>query len=198
MLFRSRYSGVRPIRTVSPDVPKKLCDIIDRMLQVNPSMRYQSCTEVLKDLRTAIQDFGGDPRQQSAAPKAATISTVLCVEHRIQKQDLLREYLSKHGYRVLMLSTWDRALARIKSNPPDCVLVFGDALDEDARRVYDEATNWCKLKSVACVLVLPPRDKAVADQLMLTKSIQVLSHPVSLRDIRSSIVSTIEAIEQRA
>lgn len=193
----TRYSGIRAIRTVSPDVSKKLCDIIDRMLQVNPSMRYQSCTEALKDLRSAMQDFGGDPRQQSAAKKTATISTVLCVEHRIQQQDKLRDYLSKHGYRVLMLSSWDRALARIKSNPPDCVLVLGDSLSGDAAEVYDEATNWCKLKNVACVLVLPPRDKAVADQLLLTKSIQVLSHPVSLREIRGSIGDALEAIGQR-
>lgn len=194
----TRYSGIRPIRTVSPDVPRKLSDIIDRMLQVNPSMRYQTCTEVLKDLRTAIQDFGGDPRQQSVALKTATLSTVLCVEHRVQQQDTLRDYLSKHGFRVLMLSTWDRALARIKSNPPDCVLVLGDSLNGDTSQVYDEATNWCKLKNVACVLVLPPRDKAVADQLLLTKSIQVLLHPVSLRNIRGSIGEAIEAAGQRA
>ena len=194
----TRYSGIRPIRTVSPDIPRKLSDIIDRMLQVNPSMRYQSCTEALKDLRSAIQDFGGDPRQQAVAPKAATISTVLCVEHRIQQQDALREYLTKHGFRVLMLSSWDRALARIKTNPPDCVLVLGASLEGKALPVYDEAANWCKLKNVACVLVLPLRDKAAADQLLVSKSIQVLNHPVTLRDIRVTIGEAIEAIRQRA
>ncbi len=194
----SRYSGIREIRYSNPSVPARLAEIIDRLLRINPQERYQSATELLKDLRPALSELGtAEDKARAEMQKSPRLSTVLCVEYRVKQQDLLREYLTKHGFRVLMLSTWDRALSRLKNNPPDAVVVMGDALDGDATETYDEAIRWCHTKSVGCVLVLPANEQGTADELHLTQSSRVLVQPVKLRDLRNNLVDSLQSLMNR-
>lgn len=186
----SRYTGIRPISQVDPNVPADVSRIIDQLLRVNPNERYQSATELLKDLRSALSTHGGDDDDEHKAPR---ISTVMCVESRVKQQDLIREYLSKHGFRVLMLSSWPRAVKRLKSNPPDCVLLMGEALNGKAAAAYDEALRWSQMQGVACVLVLAAQDSDSKDSLKLNSSSRALVTPVTLRDLRGAIVESLQS-----
>lgn len=190
----SRYTGIRPLRQVNPGIPQRACEIIDRMMRPNPHERYPDYKTLLADLRAALTQFGGDPKINAVGKVASgAISTVLCVENRTQHQDMLREYLTKHDYRVLMLSTWQRALERIKSNPPDCVVVMGDAFTSGVQTVYDEAVRWSHSKNVACVIVVPVRDQKMIEKLPLSGSVRAVMHPVKLRDVREAINASLEA-----
>lgn len=185
----SRYTGIRPIRQADPNVPADVSQIIDQLLRVNPNERYQSATELLKDLRSAFSTHGGDDGKH----KAPRISTVMCVESRIKQQDLIREYLSKHGFRVLMLSSWERAVTRLRANPPDCVLLMGEALNGQTVSAYEEALRWSQLQGVACVLVLAAQDTDSKDTLKLNSSSRALVTPVTLRDLRGAIVESLQS-----
>lgn len=192
----ARYAGVRQVRSISPNIPPRLAAIIDRLMQINPHERYQTPTEVVKDLREALAELGGDTRPSSAAAqKSSSMQTVLCVEDRPKQQDMLRDYLTKHGFRALMLSNWERALARLKTNPPDCIVIVGDAVEGDLAKICDEALLWCGTKNVPCVLVLPKSSKDWSHQLLLKKSQRAVSVPLTLRDIRMAITETIEAAQ---
>ena len=201
----SRYSGVRPLQKADPNTPPRLGEIVDRLLRINPQERYQSADDLLADMRPCLSELGGS---QDAEPKAAgitqtparklpRISTVLCVEYRPKQQDVLREYLSKHGFRVLMLSTWDRALTRIRNNPPDCVLLMGDALDSRHEEVYDEAIRWSKLQNFGCVVVLRSAESNLQDSLAMHASSRTLTQPTRLRDVRSAVVESLQACLNR-
>ncbi|MDA1164317.1 MAG: serine/threonine-protein kinase [Planctomycetota bacterium] len=190
----SRYSGIRPIRKADPKISSTIADIIDRLLKIVPLERYQSATELLVDLRAALKDFSDENSGDAEIRQAPRLSTILCVEYRVKQQDMLRDHLSKHGFRVLMLTAWDRALARIKSNPPDCLLLMGDAIGDDCNReVYDEALRWCKLQGVGCVVVASAEEEGVAQELQLTGSSRVLVQPITLRDVRSAIVDVLQS-----
>ncbi|MBI1310571.1 protein kinase [bacterium] len=194
----SRYSGIRPIRQTNPSVPLKLAEIIDRLVRINPYERYQSATELLKDLRPALAEYGtADDKARAEMKQTPRLSTVLCVEYRVKQQDLLRDYLTKHGFRVLMLSTWERALTRIRNNPPDAIVVMGDALDGDASTAYDEAIRWCHTKSVGCVLVLPASERDSLETLHLSPSARALVQPVKLRDLRNNLIESLQALMNR-
>lgn len=186
----SRYTGVRPIRQVDPNVPSDVGDIIDRLLRVNPNERYQSATAAIVDLKAALALHGDD---KTADHKQPRISTVMCVESRVKQQDMLRDYLSKHGFRVLMLSSWDRAMTRLKSNPPDCLLLMGETLGGGGAAVYDEALRWSQAKDVSCVIVLPKQNSEAKESLRLNRSSRVLVNPVTLRELRRAIVDTLQA-----
>lgn len=45
-----RYVNITPIKKVAPEVPKGVVEIVDRLLKVDPSQRYQSASELLADL----------------------------------------------------------------------------------------------------------------------------------------------------
>jgi eukaryotic-like serine/threonine-protein kinase len=189
----SRYSGIRPIRRADPNINPRVADIIDRLLKIIPQERYQSATEVLVDLRAALKELGGGT-PEAEGPQTPRLSTVLCVEYRVKQQDMLRDYLSKHGFRVLMLTAWDRALTRIKNNPPDCLLLMGEAVgDSDNKEIYDEALRWCNLKGTGVVVVAAASEKGVEEQLNLNASSRVLVQPTTLRDVRTSIDDVLKS-----
>lgn len=202
----SRYSGVRPLQKADPNTPPRLAEIVDQLLRVNPQERYQSADDLLVDMRSCLSELGGGQEsaqsgtastEGTAAKKPPRISTVLCVEYRPKQQDVLREYLSKHGFRVLMLSSWDRALTRIRNNPPDCVLLMGDAIDGRHEEVYDEAIRWSKLQNFGCVVVLRSVEADLQNSLVMHASSRTLTQPTRLRDVRTSIVESLQACLNR-
>lgn len=184
----ARYSGVRSVKQINPNVPEKLAQIITTLMKVNPHERYQTATEAVAAMRSALASFGPDPRATVAPdPAKKGTQTILCVEPRQQHQDLLREYFVRHDFRILMLSSWDRAVNRLKTNPPDCLLVIGDAIDGQPQQVFEEALAWSNSKKIACVLVIPRSLDQVADQLHVNGKQKLMKQPVSLRELRVAI-----------
>ncbi|MGE5195032.1 MAG: protein kinase domain-containing protein [Deltaproteobacteria bacterium] len=198
----SRYQQVRPVRVLEPNLPRCVANIIDRMMQLNPSLRYQTPGDALRDLRAAYAEVGQTP--SPAAPRAAAESTrppgatnalhtIMCIEDRHKQQDVLREYFSKHGFRVLVLSDLQRGLTRLKSSPPDCMIIMGDALGDDAVKGYSDAQEICGDAPVSVVLVLAEQQSAWKDRLPETPSSRVLVQPVTLRELRKVVKRTLGA-----
>lgn len=190
----SRYRDVKSIRKVDPSLPENVVDIVDRLMTVNPYDRYQTPTELIRDLRAvtgqSIPVTGDDndisvpsyPVQGGSAP------TVLCVEERHRQQDSLRQYFSKHGYRVLMLGDFQRAVARLKSDPPKGLVVMGASLGNDALRLFDKVVSSCRKSGTAFVLVLSKHQSDLQEQISNTEVSRVLhDHPVTLRTIRKAL-----------
>jgi serine/threonine-protein kinase len=101
-------------------------------------------------------------------------------------QDALRNYFSKHGFRVLLLTDFDRVLNRLKTSPPDCIVLFGDMGDR-AVDVFRDAMGMtgCPAK---LVLVLNRRQAELATNLDVNRSCgAVLPQPVQLRDLRQTV-----------
>ena len=93
-----------------------------------------------------------------------------------------------------MLTAWDRALTRIKNNPPDCLLLMGEAVgDGDNKDIYDEALRWCNLKGTGVVIVAAASEKGVEEQLNLNASSRVIVQPTTLRDVRTSIADVLKS-----
>lgn len=176
----SRYRNIRPIRQVNPTIPPAVMAIVDQLMHINPHERYQSPTEVIRDLKTIVGARGDDapssvrevgmvsdvfeddiPSSVVSVPipsangtsggKGSGPGTVLCVESRVKQQDSLRQYFGKHGYRVLMLGDSMRAVSRIASQPPDGVVVMADSLGEGA-----EATKAFEKIAETCRRIKAP------------------------------------------
>lgn len=183
-----RYRDIAPLTAVAPDLPWNVSQIVGQLLQTNPDRRQQSAGEVcvqfeqvLRELGHAVEPVGGN-RTPSTQP------TVLCVEHRQKRQDILRDYFSKHGWRVLILTDLDRALGRLNSTPPDCLMLFGEGSGDQVSESYLEAVNKAGQNGVGVVLILTESQAALKDELANASAHgRVLLQPVSLRDIRVSL-----------
>ena len=218
----SRYRNIRPIRQVDPTVPPAVMAIIDQLLQINPNERYQSPTEVIRDLQTIVgarTDASGSRGESTvegssptgfleAAPTsdmelpAATVKdqqpTVLCVENRTQQQDSLREYFTKHGYRVLLLRDVQRAMTRIMSDPPQGLILMAESLGDgdEASHAYEKIAASCRKSKTPIVLVLSKKHRALKDQFADTAMSRVLTDKhVTLRAIRQALEGLRSAAE---
>jgi serine/threonine protein kinase len=202
----SRYLQVRPVRTLEPGLPRSIANIVDRMMQLNPLQRYQSPGEALPDLRSAHAELSQNPQASSEGSPAVSsrdstrgsstnpagpVHTIMCIEGRHKQQDFLREYFSKHGFRVLVLSDIQRGLARLKSSPPDCMVIMGETLGERAVKGYDDARALLDESRAGIVLVLGEKQSALKEHLSETQSARVLVQPVTLRDLRKVVKNTI-------
>ena len=183
----SRYTNVRPIRSIAPKVPVELANIIDHLMRVNPNERFQMPTEVVHATRQAIRALGGTPRDDLAAGPC----TILCIETRPKHQDLLREYLAKLGYRVLMLTDLARGLSRVKTSPVDCFLLMADSQGDDITAGFTEFKRWKKSTSIPAVVVLSPKQADWKPVLEESASTHVLLQPIQLRDIRTQLEAVL-------
>jgi serine/threonine protein kinase len=200
----SRYQQVRPVRTLEPGLPRSVANIVDKMMQLNPALRYQTPGDALRDLRAAqfepapgsergADDSPADSTRAGNAGDAGPVHTIMCIEPRHKQQDFLREYFSKHGFRVLVLSDVQRGLARLKVTPPDCMVIMGDSLGEGAVKGFHDAQSILEESHASVVLVLGEKQSDLKQRLSETRSARVLVQPVTLRDLRKTVKGMLGA-----
>ncbi len=201
----SRYRNIRPIRQVDPTIPPAVMAIVEQLMQINPNERYQSPTEVIADLQTIVgartepavtrtESSAAAPESDETIPASngakSVLPTVLCVERRPAQQDSLRDYFSKHGYRVLLLRDVQRAIGRVETEPPVGLILMADSLGEgdEASKVYEQFTASCRKTGTPVVLVLSKKHREMKDRFASTSSTRVLTDKhVTLRTIRISL-----------
>ena len=181
----SRYRDVRPITAVESSIPRRVASIVDRLLRINPQERHQSAAELAADLRGALGDMGHTVSAETNGDAAATI---MCVEDRPQQQDLLRQYLSKHGFRVVLVNDVDRAMGRVKQQPPACVVLMAESIGDRAAEDFQRVLSLGRGKFVSAVLVLGTEQAHLQQAAVKDNPLgKVLQQPVTLRDVRSAI-----------
>jgi eukaryotic-like serine/threonine-protein kinase len=205
----SRYRNIRPIRTINPNIPQAVCEIVEQLLHTNPNDRYQTPTAVLADLRACMakQHVSASRPPDSgeiASRKSGLLGdqatppqpVMLCVESRVKQQDALRSYFTKHGYRVLMLGDSERALSRIASDsPPDGVVITSESIEPGILPVtYKRAVELCREAEIPLVLVLGKNSTNEKSRLPDTNCSVVLTQPVTLREIRRAIKEIAETL----
>ena len=195
----ARYTHIRPIRQREPNIPRGIEDIVERLLKLDPNQRYQSPQEVAADLREVLVSLGEtppeDPRLSAAPPEpeaagkpaaANNAITVMCIEGRTKHQDVLRTYLTKHGFRVLMLSDVQRGLNRLATAPPDCLILFGDSIGDEVAGAYEKARSRPSGKP-GVVAVLSEKQKHLVSAFKPTPNSRILVQPIKIRSLRDAI-----------
>ena len=184
-----RYRDVPPIETVDPSLPRPIRSIVNKLMAIDPIQRYQTPTEVLGDVQRAIQTSNSQTtREESGKP------TVLCLESRPKHQDFFRDYLTSRGFHVAIVSDPQRALKRIAENPPECLLVLGDAFGDEVAEFFTQAIRTGRDSKLAGVVVLAESQKDLASQISVPPGrARILIQPVNLREVRQEIETAIEA-----
>src|SRR5688500_2465212 len=127
-LSAARYQNIRPITVHDSSLPARLVAFVMRALELNPEKRHLSAKEMHDDAKRLLTKLqAGDiaelntpepvveapaPDQKPPSDQEGSNRTVLVVESKIEMQDLLRDRLKKHGYRVLLFSDPKRPLQR--------------------------------------------------------------------------------------
>ncbi|MFQ5730325.1 MAG: protein kinase [Planctomycetaceae bacterium] len=181
----TRYSNYRPLTDVEKNVPDDVDEIVGRLMTINANDRYQTPSELIADLRSAMTQWRTAGSEGVAEPDRPP--TVLCVENRAKQQDILRKYLAKHGFRVLLLGDMQRALNRLQANPPDCVILMGQAIGDDVASAYDKVVQISRRTLLTGVVVLSTRQRHLEEVCRPTGATRVLVHPVTMQQLRKQV-----------
>lgn len=196
----SRYRDVPSLVEVDPDLPPRVVQIVDKLMAWDPRERYQSARDALADLEQALPELGGeemgpdalgplpgaDDPEESPAPSGRPAPTILFVEPRSKRQELLKDYFQKRGFRPIFLTSTRKAVLRLESDPPDAV-VFMAPRGTELPRLFSRVQGITQEVALVAVFVLPESKSDIAEELAETAICRVLTQPVILREMRRQL-----------
>ena len=189
----SRYANVPPIRTVDPNLPRLVTDIVERLMNLNPVRRYQTPTDVIQALKGAMRalDAEASPADERGSPATepneSSLPTVMCIESRVKQQNVLREYLSQQELRVLMLTDLQRGLSRLSDESIDCLVVMTESFETEFVTNVQNAVQQSEAASVGCLIVLSSSRAEWKEQLQQSSTARVLIQPITVQKLHREI-----------
>jgi len=210
----ARYQDIKPITHHEPNLPARLATFVMRSLELNPEKRYASAAEMHEDAKRLLASLeageslesevqapdAASSRPQKAAEKSTleqegAHKSVMIVESKIEMQDLLRDRLKKHGYRVLIFSDPQRAVLRFETDdkaPADCVLFCAQDLGEAALQAFNKFASHVATKEVPAILFVDAKQTEIIKSADLAPHRVLLSTPLSVRQLRQTLVSLLD------
>ena len=207
----ARYQDIKPITHHEPNLPARLATFVMRSLELNPEKRYASAAEMHEDAKRLLASLEsgdqpeaevtaetGSPGPQKAekvvAEQEGSHKTVMIIESKIEMQDLLRDRLKKHGYRVLVFSDPQRAILRFETDdkaPADCVLFCAQDLGEAALEAFNKFASRATTKEVPAILFVDAKQTGLIKQADLAPHRVLLSTPLSVKQLRQSLLGLL-------
>jgi CheY-like chemotaxis protein len=127
--------------------------------------------------------------------KAVVPKRLLCVEVQEEVQSAFRKTLTKMGYRVLLVADAERAAERYRESLPDGVLFDADGLGSEALTAFLDMHVKAHEDGhdLAAVILLGPRQHALASKLPTDDRLAVLLKPVKMKDIQNALSQLVPA-----
>ncbi len=176
----SRFREIPPLNSIEPGLPAAVLSIVNRSMELDPTKRYQSAAEMLRDVQAVLHRMkigaplpalGAPTAGESAANGGTTTEpaggtevvedvlegesrTLMIVESNTAMQNVFRDRLKKRGYRVLIISDPDRAIERLQDQLDDPSQQAPDCLVFSASELAEEAVeafNRCGSEKLAAV-----------------------------------------------
>lgn len=219
-LSKQRYLDVEPILSVEPTLPRSVAAVVAKAMELDPEKRHQTPTELLVDLQMTLDRLqkGGDAAVEEAAQAAPAADgderarwealllpqsmrrSVMFVESDSQMQDRFREGMKRAGYRVLLTSDPERALARFKESTTvaDCVVFSSSVLGERCLEAFNQFGQRAETSKIPALLLLGERQRAWKSRAETSDHRIVLSMPIKLRQLRDLLTKIIPPLDGRA
>ncbi|MBC7965835.1 MAG: protein kinase [Fuerstia sp.] len=189
-MLLSRYTHTRPVEALRPELPQSIARICGRLMEVSPSARYQTATEVIQDLRAVMRELGQTIEDQPGDKQPLKIELkpdfrMLVVDTMKKRCGKVREYFVSKGFDVAFVSSPETALTLLKSKPPDGILFLADHNTEEVLQVFPQVQAYARSQKVPCLAVFAAEDEeTVKKKIMSTRFGTTMFQPATLRDIR--------------
>jgi serine/threonine-protein kinase len=199
----SRFREVKPILQHAPDLPSSVVALVNRAMELDPDKRFATPTELLADIRAVQRRLAGDleedlegegdGRGQKLSAREGESRSVMVVESNAEMQDALRDLLKRRGYRVLVISDPQRALARFADaqNPSDCVIFCTTDLGEYALDAFNRFGTDENTKAIPSILFLAEKHHDLSRQAQLAEHRVLLPMPLKVRQLRAILLKLL-------
>lgn len=199
----SRYTSTPPIDSIRPNLPACLTKVVDQMMQVSPNDRYQSATEVMRDLKSALIELDAWTGEEDVV----TIDTdefetfhLLIVDSVRKRVAALSEYFAKHGVEVSFVSHPEVAFERLKGDqPPHGLLLLADTFTQETMDIFPQMQAYGRSMKIPCLAVFPKEERENVDsRIRSTRYGATTFQPATLRDIRKHFEEVISVVRGKS
>ena len=205
----SRFREVRPLAQLAPDVPKNVCALVQKAMEFDPTKRFQTPTQMVQDLRAMVDRLeAGDTQTvpKTLAEGDATVDdeisnegaghTVMLIESKLEFQDLIREKLKKRGYRVLVYSDPERALARFSAQeerPAECVILSAPELGGSALDAFNRLGEDAHTADMPAILLVDRKQQFIIRHAKTGPKRVMIGMPLKVRDLRTMLLRLLNS-----
>jgi len=213
----SRFHEVRPIHELVPDCPPVVNHIIAKAIEVDPEKRFQSAAAMQADIKKAIDRLErGDVSRRSDMPDDASGASyddddgpldegegriVMLVESQANLQNAVRDRLKSRGYRVLIISSPNRALDRFipgEPAPADLVIFSAAELGNLALEAHNIFASTEHTAEVPTILLCDRRQERIISEARRGSNRKLLALPLKVRELRGTIAHLLAGTPRRS
>jgi eukaryotic-like serine/threonine-protein kinase len=181
-----RFDNAPPMRPDEVSAPPSVFQLVERMMSLDPQLRYQTPGQVLEAVRATRQDL----ENPSAGPSANPVTrSVFIVEKDGRLQDALRDAFKELGYRVFLAADPGRAMDRFRQQPFDALVLDAGTTGDEGRFVFENILKEADRQTLRCagILILSEDQADWAKEIPARSSVAVLVRPVTLKQVRTKL-----------
>ncbi|MGN6545910.1 MAG: protein kinase domain-containing protein [Aureliella sp.] len=207
----SRFREVQPLGQLAPELPLNLLAYCQKAMEFDPTKRFQTAALMGQELRALIERVqAGDtetvPRERAPGEAAGDeeISnegaghSIMLVESKIEFQNLIRDKLKKRGYRVLVYSDPERALARFaagEDRPAECVIFSAPELGGAALDAFNRLGSDSHTADMPAILLVDRKQQFVIRHAKTGPKRVMIGMPLKVRDLRTTLLRLLTSDE---
>ncbi len=183
-MLRARFELASQLNRDDPDLPPPVYSILSRMVAFEPSERFQTYEQLIEAIGQIRAELQGGGKAVAGGTK-----TVFVVEHNAKLQEVFREKLKEHGYRVLISINAQQAVTRYAQQPFHALIVDCGTSGRDGLEAYKTITLDAERKRMACasILILSEEQSHWKDEVVLGPKTATLVRPVTIRQITQAL-----------
>jgi serine/threonine protein kinase len=183
---KRRFDNVTPLRRQEVNGPPSLFQCVERMMAMDPQLRYQTPAQLLDAVREVRKDIEGG---SSEASSKAVVRSVFVVQPNDRLQDAMRESFKEMGYRVFLSSDPVRALDRFRMVPYDALILDAGTTGEEGKLIFERILNEAQRRELSCagILILAREQAEWAEQIPQRPDLVVMIRPITLKQLRHKL-----------
>lgn len=172
--YRPDFSRI-PKLAENKAVPPELGRLVDKMMELNTSNRYQDYDALLRDL-TAIE------KQMTMGAGVKETPRVIVVHQSSKVQQILREILSKHGVQVVLTIDIERAISLFNLKPANCFIIDVGTIGKDGLKSIDRLFQKSTATDCSAIFLAEKPELAWTEKVNCPRSV-ILEKPVTTRPV---------------
>src|SRR5439155_26915417 len=175
--------NVAPLRPGEVAAPPSVFQLVERMMSLDPQLRYQTPAQLLEAVRAARQDL----EHPSDGPAAKPVTCSLFIVEKDERlQDAMRNHFKELGYRVFLAADPSRAMDRFRQQPFDALVLDAGTTGDEGRLVFENILSEAERQARRCagILILSEEQADWAKQIASRANVAVLVRPITLKQVR--------------
>lgn len=204
---RETFHAIKPVAELAPETPMPIAMVVNKSLELDPERRYQTPGDMLTELKIAVRrvktgatasDTKAELQSREGFDQDGKPRRLMIVESDVKRQDVMRELFKRNGYRVLVSSDPQRALARFVDDhtAADLVLFCSASVGKSALDCFNRFGEDQLTRRTPCVLLLDETHGHWFAEAHSEAHRVAVRMPIKLRQLREVVLSTLKAGHQ--